>query len=132
MAGAFLMANFKSNNIKIFTATDKSLCDYNIIASAPNSTAAGNLATTLVRFLRSSHTKIVSLEGMESGQWVLIDTGDIIFHIFSEEARAMYDLDSLWIDDTLVQIPTEYYNDVSPESIQESSEEHSIGERDYF
>jgi ribosome-associated protein len=41
----------------------------------------------------------VRVEGLDSGDWVLIDTGDIIVHIFRPEVRDFYNIEKIWLDD---------------------------------
>ena len=48
-----------------------------------------------------------SIEGYEGGEWVLSDYADIIVHVFSEKARSFYDLDRLWRQARIVEIPVE-------------------------
>lgn len=40
----------------------------------------------------------IGVEGRQSNQWVLMDYGDVVFHVFEDHRRGFYDLDSLWID----------------------------------
>ena len=48
-----------------------------------------------------------SIEGYENAEWILIDYGDLVVHIFEPKAREYYDLDRLWRDAPLVNIPPE-------------------------
>jgi ribosome-associated protein len=48
-----------------------------------------------------------SLEGYNQGEWVLVDYGDLVVHIFSPKAREYYDLERLWRSAKLVEIPAE-------------------------
>ena len=72
-----------------------SLTDYMIIAtgkSARHVTAmAEHLLDELAKMGKKPHT-----EGMQSGDWVLVDTGDVIVHLFRPEVRAFYQLERLW------------------------------------
>jgi ribosome-associated protein len=47
--------------------------------------------------LYRSGIKPLSVEGYEDGQWVLVDCGDVVVHIFYEPVRAEYDIESLWM-----------------------------------
>jgi ribosome-associated protein len=49
----------------------------------------------------------VSVEGYDSAEWILVDYGDFIVHIFSESARSYYDLERLWRHGKLVELPAE-------------------------
>ena len=46
----------------------------------------------------------VSVEGMDSGRWVLLDFGDIVVHVFDEPLRSFYDLDGLWSDAPRIEL----------------------------
>ena len=48
------------------------------------------------------------VEGMSGGQWVLIDYGDVVVHIFLESVRAFYDLERLWARAPIVTLPEPY------------------------
>ena len=50
---------------------------------------------------------VTSIEGYEGGEWILSDYSDIIVHVFSEKARSFYDLDRLWRQAKIVEIPAE-------------------------
>jgi len=45
------------------------------------------------------------IEGLEFARWVLMDYGDVVIHIFNEEARAYYELEKLWMDAPRIDIP---------------------------
>jgi ribosome-associated protein len=110
LAAAWIIAHFKGINIKIYDTQDtSSLCDYNIIASAENPVQSRSMIDEIVKSLREAGLEVTSLEGMADGQWVLVDLGDIIVHVFLEVARDAYDLDSLWSHCNQVQIPQEFY-----------------------
>lgn len=110
LASAWVLAHFKGINIKIYDATEcSSLCDYNVIASAENTTQAKAMVDELVRNLKEHGHEIVSLEGMGEAEWILLDMGDVIIHIFQEVSRDIFDLDSLWREGKQLDIPQEYY-----------------------
>ncbi len=48
--------------------------------------------------------RLLGIEGLDYGHWVLLDYGDIIVHIFEKETRAYYELEKLWMDAKTVEI----------------------------
>jgi ribosome-associated protein len=49
----------------------------------------------------------ISVEGMSSSTWVLIDYGDVVVHVFQEDARQLYDIEGLWMDASRVNVPNQ-------------------------
>jgi ribosome-associated protein len=110
MASAWIVANFKGENLKIFDLRKSSaLCDYSILATAQNATQARALVDEISSNLQQFGAKIVSYEGYEGADWILLDTGDIIIHIFNGPARDVYDLDMIFARAPQVKIPEDFY-----------------------
>jgi ribosome-associated protein len=110
MATAWMVANYKGENLKIFDLRKSSaLCDYSIIATAQNATQARALVDEISNNLKAVGANIVSYEGYEGADWILLDTGDIIVHIFNGPARDVYDLDMIFARAPQVKIPEEFY-----------------------
>ena len=110
MASAWIMANFKGDNLKIFDMrSTTSLVDYSILATAQNATQARAMADEIAFSLKNNGAQIVSLEGHESADWILLDTGDIMVHIFNGPARDVYDLDMVYAKNSQIKIPEEFY-----------------------
>lgn len=110
MASAWIVANFKGENLKIFDLRKSSaLCDYSILATAQNATQARAMVDEISQNLKHIGASIVSYEGYESADWILLDTGDIIIHIFNGPARDVYDLDMIFARAPQVRIPDEFY-----------------------
>lgn len=110
MASAWIMANFKGDNLKVFDMRKStSLCDYAILATAQNLTQARAMADEIAQNLQQLGAKIVSFEGYESADWILLDTGDIMVHVFNGPARDVYDLDLIYAKNQQVKIPEEFY-----------------------
>lgn len=129
LASAWIIANFKGENIKIFDVhKSSSLCDYNIIASAQNITQAKAMVDEISFNLKKHGMGLTSIEGMTDGDWILLDLGDIIIHIFQEYAREIFNLDELWKDFSQVEIPQEYYF----EHAEVTSETKSEGSTDSY
>ncbi len=74
------------------------LGDYMIIASGRSHRHVAAAADHLLRALREAGYRDIKVEGLEGGDWVLIDTGDIIVHIFRPEIREFYNLEKIWVD----------------------------------
>lgn len=87
--------NKKAQNINILHLKDSGMADCLVIATATSSTHAMALADEVVETLKAAGEQILSVEGR--AEWILVDAGSIVVHIFSEEARALYNLDKLWL-----------------------------------
>jgi ribosome-associated protein len=76
-----------------------SIADYFIIASAGNERQASAIADNVVDHLKSElGVKPLLVEGTTPGRWILVDFGDFIVHIFTEDVRRFYGLERLWGD----------------------------------
>lgn len=110
MASAWIMANFKGDNLKIFDLKKTSaLVDYAILATAQNATQARSMVDEISVNLKNQGAQIVSYEGYENADWILLDTGDIMVHVFNGPARDVYDLDMIYAKNSQVKIPEEFY-----------------------
>ncbi len=110
MACAWVLANFKGDNLKVFDLRkSSSLCDFAIIATAQNSTQARAMVDEISANLKNQGASILSYEGYESADWILLDTGDIMVHVFNGPARDVYDLDLVLAKNPQVKIPDEFY-----------------------
>jgi len=75
-----------------------SYTDYFVIGHGESLRQVRALADDVLESVRSVRRRAPSVEGYERGEWVLIDCGDLIVHIFSEQARRFYRLEALWYD----------------------------------
>jgi ribosome-associated protein len=75
-----------------------SIADYFILCSATSERQAQAIADGVVDTLRDEGVKPLLVEGATPGRWVLVDYGDFIFHIFTEDCRRFYGLERLWGD----------------------------------
>ncbi len=112
MASTWLIGNLKGVNLKVLdVAKQSSLADYFVMGSATNSISAKAMADEVIFHMKRAGHQIVSREGMSStADWILLDIGDIIVHIFLESSRNAYDLDSLWASAQSMEIPQEFYS----------------------
>ena len=74
------------------------MSDYFVFATATNERQAQALADAVETAMRGEGRRAHAVEGYQSARWVLLDYGDVIFHLFHEEARRFYGLERLWGD----------------------------------
>ena len=72
------------------------IADAMIIASGRSRRHVGALADRLIKQLKEQGLKGVKVEGLSVGEWVLLDAGDVIVHIFQPEIRDFYNLEKMW------------------------------------
>ena len=110
-AASWIIANFKGVNLKIFeVGHHSSLADYFVIASTSNAIQSRAITDEILFNLKENGLKNLSTEGLTDADWILIDFGDIIIHLFIENNREIYDLDSLWKKMNQLKIPNDYYH----------------------
>ena len=73
-----------------------SICDYMVVASGRSNRHVGSVADRVLEDLREAGVTGVRIEGMPHCDWVLIDAGDVIVHVFRPEVRAFYNLEKMW------------------------------------
>ena len=74
------------------------LTDYFLIVSADSRRLVQAMAREVESRMKAEGAPSPRMEGLEVGWWVLMDYGDLVVHIFRDEARSYYDLDHLWAD----------------------------------
>ena len=96
----------KAVGIEILDVTGKvDYADFLVIMTGRSDRHVYAIATGLEESLRKKKTAPISMEGLTAATWVLIDFGDVVVHVFQEEARRMYDIEGLWIDANRVPVP---------------------------
>ena len=98
------LEEFKAQDIvKIDLAGKTSMADFMLIASGTSSRQIRAIAENTVTAIKKSSNVNVNIEGLNQGDWVLIDAGDIIIHLFRPEVREFYNLEKMWqVDSTKV------------------------------
>ena len=88
----------KAENIVSIPLKGKSsLADYMIIASGTSTRHVSALSNQITSKLKMMDFKIFSTQGQRNGDWVLVDAGDVIVHLFRPEERELYNLDKMWL-----------------------------------
>ena len=85
-----------------------SLADFFLICTGRSDTQVQAIAQSIEESLGKLGRKPRMIEGLSGGQWVLMDYGDVVVHIFLESTRAFYDLERLWARATAVTLPEPY------------------------
>ncbi|WP_455476565.1 ribosome silencing factor [Bartonella sp. B17] len=92
------LENTKAEDIVSIDIQGKSpLADYIVIASAHSQRHVSAVADHLLSALKDNGYGRARVEGLAEGDWVLIDTGDIIVHLFRPEIRLFYNLEKMWL-----------------------------------
>nr|WP_037242090.1 ribosome silencing factor [Rhodomicrobium udaipurense] len=76
-----------------------SIADYMIVASGRSQRHVGAIADQLMDKLKEAGFRDTRVEGMPLCDWVLIDAGDVIVHVFRPEARDFYNIEKMWTSD---------------------------------
>ncbi|MBK9307987.1 MAG: ribosome silencing factor [Nitrospira sp.] len=91
-----------------------SIADYLVIGSAESDRQTRAVADSIVDELSRVGQRPLSVEGTSSGQWVLIDFGDVVAHVMRQDSRAHYALERLWSDAQRVPVPDESSAVITP------------------
>lgn len=87
----------KAEDIVAIDVTGKTpLADHMVVASGRSHRHVGAVADHLLRNLKNAGVKRVNVEGINACDWVLIDAGDVIIHVFRPEVRTFYNLEKMW------------------------------------
>lgn len=73
------------------------VADYMVICSGRSSRQVAAISEKLAERLKEAFRIHVKMEGKETGDWVLIDSGDVIVHVFRPEVRDFYQLEKMWM-----------------------------------
>lgn len=97
----------KALNVEIIDVAGKvDYADFIVVMSGRSDRQVSALAKNVAGDVESkTDARCLSVEGLPQANWVLMDFGDVIVHIFHEDARGYYDLESLWMDATRVPVP---------------------------
>ena len=91
------MDDAKAENINILDLKDKtSIADYFIIATCRSTRHADATADEIIKKLKKIGIKCPNPEGRPQCDWVIVDAGHIIVHLFRSEIRKLYDIEKLW------------------------------------
>jgi ribosome-associated protein len=104
-----------------------SFTDWFVIATGTNRRQVQAISDEVVEQLKRSGTRAARVEGYQTAEWILVDYGDFVVHVFDEKARRFYDLERLWREARRVDVSPEQFG---PEISNFKSESSDQTERD--
>jgi ribosome-associated protein len=97
-----------------------SFTDYFVIVSGQNERQVQAISDEIYEQLKKAGEAAARVEGYKTAEWILLDYGDFVVHVFEQKARKFYDLERLWRESKRVELPAEYRDD-SPRSLRTES-----------
>ena len=86
--------------------TDNSVCKYFVICEGNTPTQVAAIADSVSDYVRiNAGVKPIAVEGLRNARWVAMDYSDVLVHIFVPQDRDFYNLENLWADARLTEIP---------------------------
>ena len=96
----------KGQDIKVIDIhTVSVIADYFVIASGTNSNQVQAIVDNVEEQLGRAGFEAKQIEGNRNSSWILMDYGDVIVHVFDEENRLFYDLERIWRDGKVLEMP---------------------------
>ena len=90
-----------------------SFTDYFLITSGTNERQVQAISDEVFETLKKAGTAAARVEGYKTAEWILLDYGDFVVHVFDEKARRFYDLERLWRESRRVELPQELASEAS-------------------
>lgn len=82
--------------VAIDLAGKSTVADFMVVATGQSHRQVAAFAERLVEALKMADAPVLSVEGLKASDWVLVDVGDVIVHLFRPEIRALYALEKMW------------------------------------
>jgi ribosome-associated protein len=97
-----------------------SFTDYFVIVSGANERQVQAISDEVYETLKKLGHTSARVEGYKTAEWILLDYGDFVVHVFEQKARKFYDLERLWRESKRVELPAEFSGD-NPSSLRRES-----------
>lgn len=88
-----------------------SFTDYFVITSGANERQVQAISDEVFETMKKAGMPAARVEGYKTAEWILLDFGDFVFHVFDEKARKFYDLERLWRESRRVELPRDLTGD---------------------
>jgi ribosome-associated protein len=103
-----IVADKKAMDVVVLDMADaSSITDYFVICSGGSQRQVQAIADAIDEQLKQAGITSLGVEGYRGGHWILMDYGDVIVHIFSQETREFYDLERLWANAPKIDLSRE-------------------------
>ena len=99
---SLLEDNKAEDVVTINLAGKSSMADYMVVASGHSKRHVISICDKIIESLKINYHMRTSVEGKQKGDWVLVDAGDVIVHLFRPEVREYYQLEKMWRSDSLL------------------------------
>jgi ribosome-associated protein len=91
------LEDIKGKDIEVINTTKlTSMFDRVVIATGDSNRQVKSLARNVLEKVREAGGEVISIEGEEGGEWVLVDLGDVVVHVMQAQVRQYYNLEELW------------------------------------
>ena len=90
-----------------------SFTDYFVIVSGQNERQVQAISDEIYEQLKKSGETAARVEGYKTAEWILLDYGDFVVHVFEQKARQFYDLERLWRESKRVELPAEFRDEAA-------------------
>jgi ribosome-associated protein len=98
-----------------------SFTDYFVITSGANERQVQAISDEVFETMKKAGTPPARVEGYKTAEWILLDFGDFVFHVFDEKARKFYDLERLWRESRRVELPADLTGSSASSSLRSES-----------
>ena len=96
----------KAQGIEIVDVSGKvDYADFLVLMTGSSDRHVASIVQSVEDAAKKSKSRPLAVEGMPTAEWVLVDLGDVVVHVFQEGSRSLYDIDGLWMDATRVPLP---------------------------
>jgi ribosome-associated protein len=96
----------KASGLEILDVSGKvDYADFLVLMTGRSDRQVAALASGIEEALRKKSRRPISVEGQQQASWILMDYGDVVVHVFQDDARSLYDIDGLWLDARRLPIP---------------------------
>jgi ribosome-associated protein len=124
------LEEIKARDIEVFNVSKlTTLCDRMVIASGDSARQTLAIANNVAEKVKAAGGTVYGMEGEQTGEWVLVDLGDVLVHVMQTAVRAHYNLEELWADTVKIrrkaasgQIKTGITPSADPASATESGD----------